>query len=81
MLNSSDILKIASGVSSTILVGLATYLAIRGMPIPDWLTLVIGGAGGGGLVGIGHSIGVSTTENAAATLTSSNNGGDRAKNG
>lgn len=61
MPSSTDIMKVASAFSTLVLVGLASYLVVRGMPIPDWLTLLIGGAGGGGLVGIGHTIGVSAS--------------------
>ncbi len=48
------------------LIGLVALFTVKGMPVPSWLTDLLAILGGGGLFGLGHSIGSNTAVKAVA---------------
>lgn len=53
----SNVANIAGVILTGLAIGLAGYLSIRGMPIPDWLAIFIGGGGGATAASISHTQG------------------------
>lgn len=74
MVKNPQVASVTSVIITALSFGLAGYLTIKGAPIPDWLTLLIGGGAGGSLISVGHYQGAQNAANAAAAASNGTNG-------